>query len=323
VKAGTRFKTGVTISAVGHVAVLAWGLINFAVKPHDREPVEALSIDVISPSDFSKMTAGMRNAKPAEAPKPLVEKVGEQKLPDNEATKVVDTFEVKASAEDPPPPKPPEPQKKPEPKKPEPPKEAKVEPKPEPRPEPKVDQIAEALKKEEPKKKPDPPKPEAAKQEAKQQPKKEQPKKEREFSQSFIQQRLAMVDKREPQRLAATGETLNQTASLGTARGTAPRMSMTWVAALKARMAQCWDVPAVYAQQDITIVVLIDLKKDGSLARNPSIADNGGQPVLAESALRAVHKCVPFTFLPPEQYQGSDGWNSLLFDFNPKSMIYG
>src|SRR5690242_6985375 len=110
-------RTGLTISVIGHAAAMLWAVVTFGVKPNDAPPPDSMPIDIVSVSEFSKMTAGVKTAPKAEVAKPLVEKVGEAKPIDNSATKVSDKPEiVTASAEAvEPTPKPPEP-KPPEPK---------------------------------------------------------------------------------------------------------------------------------------------------------------------------------------------------------------
>lgn len=318
-KGSTRFRTGVTISAVGHVAVLGWGLVSFVAKPHETPAIDSLAVDVISPTEFSQMTAGSRNAKPAETPKPLVEKVAEPQPVDNEATKVVENKpEILAAADAPNPPAPenkPQPEAKPEPPKP----ETKAEtPPPIPEPRPKVDQIAEALKKEEAKKeekKPEP-KPQAKKPE----PKKPEPK----FDPGSIQRRLAMLDKRDPQRRAATGDTLSQTASLGTVTGTAPQLTQNELDALRARLRECWTVPVGVAEaRDLHVLVRIQFRRDGALSSEPRLLNNSSHPafqVAAESALRAVRKCAPYSFMPPAKYEA---WKDVEVMFDPRDMFRG
>ena len=140
-------KAGWTISAVLHAGVLAWGLVAFATRPLNTPPPEFLSTDIISAADFSQITQGMRTAPKAEAPKPLVEKIGDDKPVENPTAKVVEKPEIVPTADQAQPK--PEPEKKAEPKPPTP----QPQPKPEPKqafakePEPKVDPIAEALKK--------------------------------------------------------------------------------------------------------------------------------------------------------------------------------
>ncbi len=164
-------RPGLTISCVAHAAALLWGLIAFAAKPNDAPAVEPLPVEFVSATDFSQLTAGVKNApKPLEQPKPLADKGGESNPAKQLASKVADKPDVVTDSAPPPEPKT---EPKPEPK-----QQAKVEPKPEPKPvekvetkpdpkpekaekpklpDPKPDAIAEELKKEEAKK--PPPKP--------------------------------------------------------------------------------------------------------------------------------------------------------------------
>ncbi len=43
-----EMRTGLAISAVGHLALLLWGLISFSAKPLEAKPNDALPIDIIS-----------------------------------------------------------------------------------------------------------------------------------------------------------------------------------------------------------------------------------------------------------------------------------
>src|SRR5215468_6337252 len=196
-------RKGLTISAVVHAMVLLWSLITFGPRAFEK-PIASVPVDVISASDFSRMTAGSRTAPKAPVPKPVVDKVGATKLADNPAPKVTDKPEIIKTAEKQTPP----PEAKPEPKR-------EVERK---QTAPKPDPIAEALKKEqakpEPKKeearvptpprRPDPPKP--------------QPK--------FDAVRIAaLLDKRDPQRQTSLGDIINHTPALGSPKGTAPTLS--------------------------------------------------------------------------------------------------
>ena len=142
-------KAGWTISAVLHGAVLAWGLVTFATKPLSTPPPEFITTDIISASDFSQITNGIKTAPKAEAPKPLVEKVAESKPVEEQNAKIVDKKpEIVATSDQVQPPKPPEEKKKAEPK-PVPIPQAKPEPNQAfaNEPEQKVDPIAEAIKK--------------------------------------------------------------------------------------------------------------------------------------------------------------------------------
>ena len=197
-------KAGWTISAVLHGVVLAWGLIAFATRPLSAPPPEFLTTDIISSADFSQITQGIRTAPKAETPKPLVEKVGEDKPVENPTAKVVDKPEIVPTADQV------QPQPTPEPKKAEPkPPTPQPQPKPEPKqaftkePEPKIDPIAEAIKKQAKQDKKQDKKAETQKPEKKAEPPKPQPK----YDATRI---AALLDKRDPQRRAATGEHARQ-----------------------------------------------------------------------------------------------------------------
>src|SRR5215217_6159870 len=99
-------RTGITISTVGHAAALLWGVLTFAASPYKSDSVEAMPIDIISVTDFSKLTAGSKNAPKMETPKPLVEKVGPSRPAEDPTAKVVDSKEIRAATEAPPPPEP-------------------------------------------------------------------------------------------------------------------------------------------------------------------------------------------------------------------------
>jgi colicin import membrane protein len=310
-------KAGWTISAALHGAVLAWGLIAFATKPLSAPPPEFISTDIISAADFSQITNGIKTAPKAEVPKPLVEKVAEAKPVEEQNAKLVENKpEIVATADQVQPPKPPEP-KKAEPK-----PVPTPQPKPEPKqafakePEPKIDPIAEALKKDT--KKPDP----KTQQKAETPPKKVEPQKPQpKFDASRI---AALLDKRDPQRKSATGETLSQTPSLGTATGRAATLSQNELDALRARLRECWNVPVGVAEaRDLIVTVRIMFKQDGSLQTDPRLMNSGSHPafqVAAESALRAVRSCAPFSFLPVAKYEA---WKDVIVDFDPRDMFRG
>ena len=308
---------GLTISVVGHAAALLWAVVTFGVTPHNATPPESLPIDIISDKEFSQMTAGTKTAPKTPAPvrKPLVEKVAEPKpAEDNPAAKVTEKPEiVTASAQmpDPPPtPKPPEP--KPPPK-----AEAKPEAKPqeaEKKPEAKPD--AESLKKNEAKK------PEPKKEEAKVPVPKKPPPPKPQFDPRSIEQKLALLDKREAQRHAYAGETLNSAPTLGTKTGNALTLSQNELDALRARLAQCWNPPAgVVEAKNLNVEVQMMLRQDGSLSAEPKVLNRSAHPlfqIAAESALRAIRTCAPFDFLPVAKFEI---WKDIDITFNPESMF--
>jgi colicin import membrane protein len=311
-------RTGLTISTVGHIALCVWCLITF---PSSRiESSEAVPADVISEDDFSRIMQGTRTAPQAPAPKPLVDKIGEPSPPVKDPTPKVDKQEIAPTAEVQQPPAP-----KPEPPKPPPQEQAKPDPAPQ-----QPDPIAEALKRDEAKKKEEAKKREEArkKEEAKKKleaKKREQEKREQEkFNTASIETRLALLDKRSPQRNAATGAEVNQTPTLGTDTGSSMTLSASVLDALRQKLKDCWKVPTgVQNARELVVTVHIRFRKDGSLAATPEVINQSAHPlfhVAAESAVRAVHECAPFSFLPVAKY---DAWKELEFDFDPREMFGG
>src|SRR5581483_2686395 len=242
-------RRSVTISAVGHVAVLAWALVSL---PSDRPmSSESAAVDLVTNDEFTKLTAGTKEAPPKEMATPVAEKVGEIKPPDDPNAKVVENKKEIAAATDEAAPlpeaKPPEPKP------------------PEPKPEPKSDPIAEAIQKAEPKK-PEPPKPP---------PPKPQPKKEVKQQPKFDPRKVAaLLDKRDPQREAASAPVLNKTASLGST-STAHRLSQLSFDALRGRLMSLWNPPAGASNiDDLYVVVRVKLTPDGNLAGAPQVLNS-------------------------------------------------
>jgi outer membrane biosynthesis protein TonB len=285
----------VLASVALHVVVLGWVMVSFSTKALEMKPEDSVSVDVISPDQLAKVMAGMKTGK-KENPKPLVDKIAEAKPVDEAVGKITEKAPVVTETAPAPQPKV---EEKPVEKKPDPPKvveKPKEEPKQESvekKPDPvKPDPIAEAIKKEE--KKP-PPKPvQAAKP-----PEPPKPKVERTFDQSKI---AALLDKRDPSRQAAAGETLNSNAALGLAKGAAANNSATWGSMFKEQVLRCWKKPyggleAVRFEVEFNI----KLKRDGSLEAMPVAVSSASSPyqrVFLESGLRAIIECAPYR-LPP------------------------
>jgi colicin import membrane protein len=308
-------RTGLAISSVVHASALLWALVTFTTSPLESMPSDSLPVDIISPTEFSQLTAGSKTAKLQEAPKPLVEKQGEQKQVEDHTAKISEKKEIQATKNEQTPPKPVEKtETKPEPK-PEPPKPAEqAEAKPEPKPEPKTDPIAEALKKDEAKKK------EEAKKQAQKAatpPEKKPPtKKPPEFNPQRI---AALLDKRDPTRQAATGDTINRTASLGIPAGSAATLSQSELDALRAKLRQNWSVPPL--AEKVVIRMVIRLNPDGRLASPPQVLTRGSGPAFdafRDSAVRAVMVSQPFTMLRKETY---DVWREIDIDFDERTMF--
>lgn len=251
-----------------------------------------------------------------------------------------------------PPPRPPE-ETKPTPLPPERPPIAKAEPKDEPKEEPKE---AEALT---PKPPPRPklePKPEA-KAESKPAPTPPKPP-ERPFNKDAIAQMLAkdkstdkpvarpksgeendqpkskfstndiskFLDHDKPQTTGSTGREVVRTASLGTATGTAARMSPSMMDALNSWMIEqytrCWHYFGAGAGQKYIPQVRVSFRPDGSLAGEPTLVNPTSDPAfesLAKAAISATRECNPLRI--PQQFSSYyDQWKSRTIVFDPEMM---
>ena len=229
-----------------------------------------------------------------------MEKVAEPKPVKEPTPKVVEKNEVVSSAEAPPPA--PEPEKK-------------VETKPEKtKPEPKVDAIAEALQKDEAKK---PPKAQAKVPTPPKKPAPQAPK--------FDADRItALLDKRNPQRVAAAGTVVNPTPALGSTTGSAPTLSASEIDLFRSKLRECWDVPVALRDIDkISVPIIIRFKIDGTLASAPEPESKSRDPqvvALTESAVRAVIRCQPYTMFSRSRYEA---WKEIGVDFNPRALFGG
>lgn len=285
-------------SLLVHLTFVAWGLLSFAPRELAAKPPEDfVPVDVISADQLSQITKGSKTGK-KENQGALVEKIGEPKPTEDPIGKVNEKKEIAATAEAaalPP--------------------EKKVEP---PKPEKKqeeADPIGDKLKK-------DPPKKQAEK-ETKAAPKKEEkPKKEYQHDATKV---AALLDKRSPERKLQMGDTLNSNPGLGKANASAAKLSMSWVGALQARIRQCWNVPAgVRDAENIEIQVYFELRKDGSVQGVPMTRSVRGAaasfgPAIAESAIRAIQQCQPYSFLPQSEYAG--GWDRLDITFSSNDLF--
>lgn len=277
------------ISAGLHAAVLLWATLSFSGKTFDVTPAESLPVDLVSEKDFSEMTKGVKDAPKIETPKPLVEKKAEEPpKPIEEAKpKVTEKKELEAAKE--------------------------MAPPPEPQP-PKPDPIAEKLKQQD-----------EPKQQAKVEPKPLPPKKPPQKQQpKFDADKIAaLLDKRDPQRNAATGIETNATPSLGTATGMAAKLSQSEIDALRARLMALWNPPVgMQDAEQSQVTIRIRFRKDGTLAMGPQVITSGSGAqfnAMRDSAVRAVFVGQPYTMLRPDHY---DLWKEIDFTFDTRQMFH-
>ncbi|MCP5361337.1 MAG: energy transducer TonB [Hyphomicrobiales bacterium] len=197
----------------------------------------------------------------------------------------------------PPPPPPPEP---------EPIKEVLPEPKPAPKPE-------------KPKPKPEPPKPKPPK------PKPEKPKPPAPLLKTLEK------PKEEAKPLAKPAKDAKP-AKPNDAPPAPPTLTPQQLSALQrliqSQMLNCWNIPAgARGVENMEVPVHVWLNADGSVRdvelQDASRYNNPAEPYyrsLADSALRAIRFCR--LQLPPELYDGPNGWKEIEFTFDPGLMVY-
>ncbi len=310
-----RVRPSLAASTTLHAAILILTMVSFTgAKPFDPA-LESVPVDVISASDFTKLTKGSPTAEKSDAPKVVAEKVDTPDPADDPKAKVTEKPPVEATAPPPPPPPPPPEETV---------KAEKAPPKAEEAP-PKEQPKADVALKNEPKKeekpqeeaKAPPPPPVPPKKPSKIPPKPvETASENRDFNADQIKE---LLDKRTPQRRVASASQLSATAALGAPRGDSATLSQSEIDAFRARLRQCWNVQGLPAnQRDLFVLINVSLNSDGTVSGHPQIIGGKDSPYwrpLADSAMRALLSCQPYTMLRPEKY---DLWKSMELKFTPQ-----
>ena len=157
-----------------------------------------------------------------------------------------------------------------------------------------------------------------AKADAKPQKPNERPKKA--DSKSTTDQIKALLDKR---KASGGAKKSTETASLGTAKGTALTMSASELDALKAQIRACWSVQGGGADADsLRAKVSFKLDRSGAIVSDPVAGGTGGDSArarraFARSALRAVKRCAPYK-LPADKYET---WADVTVNFSLADML--
>lgn len=289
------------ISIALHLAVLLWAVAAYSGRALDAPLMTDVPIDILTPSEFTKIKAGMVDAKDDA---PLAPKTPElpkpQAVTEKEAPKPV---EAKAAVPPPPP-------------------AAEEKAEAEPKPELKTPEAPKPEKADKPK-----PKPEVKKAEAKPDKPKPKPAPKSEAKRDFNADRIAALlnkipdQAKEPEAKEAPPDAVRKPVH-GQSSGTEIAMSVNEIDALRAKIAQCWSPPPGGLGADAIIVkVRLQLNEDGSLSGYPSVANSGSSPFFqaaADSAVRAVYQCQPYT-LPPDKFSV---WSDMILTFDPRQM-YG
>ena len=286
------------ISAALHTAILLFALVAFPAAKMDRAPLLAIPVDLATPSEVTKLKAGMADAKD-EAP--LAGKPKEQK-PEavREANKPPELSAAVAEK--------PEAEQKPEEKpKAETPKEAAPKP--------------EAKKPAEEKLDEKPAKPKEAAVAPPRKPKPPATAKKRDFNTDRIAALLNKIPDaaNEPKPVLPSDEAPSKKVR-GQSNGTQMTMSVNEIDALRSRIAQCWSPPpGGLGAEEIVVKLRLKLNEDGTLVGYPAVANSGSSPFFqaaADSAVRAVYQCQPYS-LPSDKFAL---WRDMILNFDPSEM---
>ena len=319
-------RSGLIVSLLLHVLILAWGLVSFATPRKLPTPnIVPVSVSFVTAAEFDKIRKGARESKlKTAAAKPKKKPLKAKKKKSKPKPKLA---AAKPTVE------PAKPKAKPKPK-------PKVKPKPKaPALKPTIDPVAKKLAelakkpKPKPKAKPKPkPKPKAKlkpKPKPKPKPKKVVRKRRKKKKKSYTDRMTALLNKipdRSAPRAASKPKTQRKKRvgpRAGAFDGRAEQLAINQIAGvMQAKMRECWRLPTggVGADQ-MVVTVRVRLRRDGLLAAYPEVQNTSSSPffrVAAESVKRALKACEPYD-LPPDKY---DIWRDMDLDFDPRAM-YG
>jgi colicin import membrane protein len=148
---------------------------------------------------------------------------------------------------------------------------------------------------------------------------------ESKFDPSQIEKLL--TSKEAPSSAPSTAKEINRTASLGAPNASGPKLNPSMKAGLQQligdKVRECWSPPPGVGRDWPKPRVEMILNPDGSLSVEPRLLNSSSDPrfaPMAESTLRAIKRCAPFTI--PAQYAAyfSD-WQRSTFLFDPGEML--
>jgi outer membrane biosynthesis protein TonB len=336
---------GLIGSIILHIVIFGVVIFNFATSRKDDAPPPApVSVEIMSPKDYSERQAGKVDGKADAASIPVVVKAPEAAA---SAKKEVEQKQPAPKAAEkeallPPPPAPsaPAPPKPVEVAKAEPPAERPVAP----APKPVVKKVAVKPKPEAPKKAEEPPKPELKFDPSRIRAdlnKDEQDTGRPRAAQSSMDtppsklssDRQTAVLNRDPNAGAPGGDydptkpwrpassLQDQAMGINGARGAMNAGSCA--DAVQSRIEQNWDLPiGAQSAENIIVRLRIELNRDGTLLRPPTVMDQSFSPgyqAMAGAAVRAAIRGQPFIIPPPQYEQCRD----MILRFNPRDMYGG
>ena len=158
-------------------------------------------------------------------------------------------------------------------------------------------------------------------------------KKEAEIAKNFNASDIARLlqSKEKAQSSGSSAPQVNRTASLGTERGAAQKLSPSLRAQLigiiQDQLLKCWNVPIALAnaQGGANVVPSVRMKHnaDGSLAAQPGVINSSSDPlfrVAADSALTATRRCAPLR-IPAQFASYYDDWRDVVVNFDARDVL--
>jgi hypothetical protein len=98
-----------------------------------------------------------------------------------------------------------------------------------------------------------------------------------------------------------------------------PPYLISEVESLRMRLSELWHPPAsARDRQELTVEISMKLKRDGTLASQPTVLTNGESDLFKasrDSALSAIALGQPFRMLRPEHYKF---WKEIVITFDPR-----
>jgi hypothetical protein len=117
-----------------------------------------------------------------------------------------------------------------------------------------------------------------------------------------------------------------QEASLGGTKNTGgAKLTQSEMDAIKGQIEGNWqNVAGLQGASEVRIQIKVNLDQSGNIVGDPEVTATGGpegtRQSYASSAYRAVLRSAPLKNLPADKYDGANGWNQLVLNFDPSDL---
>lgn len=135
-----------------------------------------------------------------------------------------------------------------------------------------------------------------------------------------------LASRESPQASGSTGRQ-QQAASAGTRTGNSPKLSLSQRDAIgnlmKEQIGRCFSAPPGMADVTTSPIIRVSLNEDGTLAGPPQLvsgANDAASRSYAESVMRAIRRCAPYTF-PPQYAPYYNDWRDWRIDATPGDFL--